>query len=50
MASKSDNRENIKEVIRLLNMAIEDCYRLLAEAEDAVRSSEQDNEPQDNSR
>lgn len=27
------NRERIREVIRLLNLAIEDCHRLLAETE-----------------
>lgn len=44
-SQKAQTAENLKEVIRLLNLAIEDCQRLLSEAESVVRTSGQDNAP-----
>ena len=48
MATKSDDlpqNERIREVIRLLKLALDDCYRFLGENEEAVRQSKQDNDP-----
>jgi hypothetical protein len=36
--------EKIREVIRLLKLAIEDCQRLLSASEEAVHGSKQDND------
>ena len=48
MATKSkepSESERIREVMRLLQRAIDDCAAYLAEAEEAVRQSHQDNDP-----
>ena len=37
--------ERIMEMIRLLNLALDRCNKLLAQAEDSVQASGQDNEP-----
>jgi hypothetical protein len=37
--------DRIKEVIRLLNLALADCHNVLHEAEQAVLKSQQDNGP-----
>ena len=34
----------VREAIRLLNLALNGCHRYLAEAEEAVRQTHQDNE------
>ena len=50
MAAKSEQlseSDRIKEVMRLLKVAIEDCRRFLAEAEESVRQSHQENEAVD---
>ena len=36
----------MKEVIRLLHLAMDECQKALAEAEQSVRMSHQDNSPQ----
>jgi hypothetical protein len=36
--------DRIKEVIPLLNLALEDCYRFLGQAEEDVRQSRQESE------
>ena len=48
MATNPDKSsvERIKDVIRLLNLALEECERHLCEAEEAVRKSGQDNHPE----
>jgi hypothetical protein len=45
-AKSSDCRriDALKEVVRLLNLALDDCRRTLAEVEQTVRSSGQDND------
>jgi hypothetical protein len=48
MASKSKeptDPQRIREVIDLLHRALEDCHRLLGQAETDVRQSQQDNSP-----
>jgi hypothetical protein len=49
MTTKSDGLEDenrrIAEVIRLLNLALDDCHRLLGEEEAGVGESNQDNDP-----
>ena len=48
MASKpkgAADADKIKEVIQLLHRALEDCHRLLGEAEADVRQCQQDNDP-----
>lgn len=48
MASSSTQKadiDRIKEVIRLLNLALADCHQVLHEAEQAVLRSRQDNDP-----
>jgi len=42
---KPHETEAIKEVIRLLHAALDDCYRLLGEDGRAERDTKQDNEP-----
>jgi len=37
--------ERLREVIRLLNLALDDCHRLLDQAENDVRIAQQDNDP-----
>ena len=48
MATRLDGRseaERIREVIRQLNLDLEQCQKLLTEAEASVRQSRQDNDP-----
>jgi hypothetical protein len=45
MTTKSDENRRIGEVLRLLNVALDDCHRLLGEAEAGTRGSNQDNDP-----
>ena len=45
-AEEKSETDRIKDVIRLLNLALEDCHRYLAEAEAAVEQSKQDNRPE----
>lgn len=47
VATKSErfNNDRIKEVIRLLRLAIEDCQRFVEDAEEAVKESRQDKDP-----
>jgi hypothetical protein len=40
-----EEADKIKEVIALLHRALEDCQRLLGQAESDVRKFEQDNDP-----
>ena len=42
---KPSEIDNLNEVIRLLSLALDDCRKLLAEAERAARFSDQDNDP-----
>jgi predicted phage tail protein len=46
-ANQSDQRkiDTMKEVVRLLHLAIDECEKAVAEAEQHVRKSEQDNRP-----
>jgi hypothetical protein len=39
------NIENLRQVIHLLNLALEDCQRLLEIERQAMKASGQDNEP-----
>ena len=48
MATKPDEpseTDRLKAVIRALNTALKQCHKLLAESEEAVRQSHQDNHP-----
>lgn len=48
MATKGDEKtdvEKIREVIRLLNLALDKCNKLLVHTEECIQSSGQDNEP-----
>ena len=50
MLRESDKRHDanaLKEVIRLLNLALDDCQRLLNVAERGSRDTGQDNQPSD---
>ena len=48
MATKSkvpSEADRIKEAIRLLNLALDECHEYLAEVGEDVRQSQQDDEP-----
>jgi hypothetical protein len=47
MATRSEvpGTDRLKEVVKLLKLALEDCHRLLAQAERDVHESKQDNDP-----
>jgi hypothetical protein len=48
MATKSEHKsesDRLKEVVKLLRLALDDCHRLLTEAEKDVHESRQDNDP-----
>ena len=48
MATTGDEKaelETIRQVIRLLNVALDNCNKLLVQAEESIRLSGQDNEP-----
>jgi hypothetical protein len=47
MATKSNvsDSDKLREVVKLLKLALDDCHRLLAEAEKDVHQSMQDNDP-----
>jgi len=40
-----DGNQRLREVIRLLNLALDDCQRLLGETDNGRRQSKQDNDP-----
>ena len=47
MATKSNmpDSDKLREVVKLLKLALDDCHRLLAEAQMDVHESRQDNDP-----
>ena len=49
-ATRPEDIRKIKEAIRLLNLALADCHRLLEEAEAAMGGNQQDNDPPANPR
>ena len=44
LATRSDDREDVKEANRKLRNALQDCQEMLAKAQEALRRSKQDNE------
>ncbi len=47
MATKSNmpDSDKLRDVVKLLKLALDDCHRLLAEAQMDVHESRQDNDP-----